>query len=92
MDRGRRVELYCDESVTFGKDRVGGTRISRLSHIDGKKNAPIIPTRGKGATWPVDPLPELSRVDQLKAEWRAASPERRTEIEAEVKALQDGAA
>src|SRR5690349_21496802 len=29
---GRRVELYCDPEVMFGKDKVGGTRISRLSH------------------------------------------------------------
>jgi hypothetical protein len=32
---GRRVELFCDPEVTFGRDKVGGTRISRLSHIDG---------------------------------------------------------
>src|SRR3954467_7808064 len=25
---GRKVTLYCDESVTFGKERTGGTRIS----------------------------------------------------------------
>lgn len=32
---GRRVRLYCDHEVIFGKDKVGGTRIAALSHIDG---------------------------------------------------------
>ena len=30
---GRRVTLYCDPAVTFGKEQTGGTRISHLSHI-----------------------------------------------------------
>jgi hypothetical protein len=88
---GRRVTLYCDESVTFGNDVVGGTRISHLSHIDGRKKIPLLVKRGKSATFTVDPLPELSKVDELKAEWRGATPERRAEIEAEVATLQGGA-
>src|SRR5450631_2396471 len=28
---GRRVTLFCDANVMFGKDRVGGSRISHLS-------------------------------------------------------------
>lgn len=85
---GRRVTLYCDESVTFGNDVVGGTRIAALSHIDQAKKIPLLVKRGKSATFTVQPLPELSRVDALKAEWRAAGPERRAEIEAEVARLQ----
>jgi hypothetical protein len=88
---GRRVTLYCDESVTFGNDVVGGTRISHLSHIDGRKKIPLLVKRGKSATFTVDPLPELSKVDELKAEWRGATPERRAEIEAAVATLQGGA-
>lgn len=84
---GRRVTLYCDESVTFGNDVVGGTRISHLSHIDGRKKIPLLVKRGKSATFVVDPLPELSPIDVLKAEWKSATPERRAEIEAEVAAL-----
>ena len=76
---GRRVTLYCDESVTFGNDVVGGVRISHLSHIEKPKKVPLLVKRGKSATFVVDPLPELSKVDQLKAEWRAATPERRAE-------------
>lgn len=87
---GRRVTLYCDESVTFGNDVVGGTRISHLSHIDGRKKIPLLVKRGKSATFVVDPLPdapELSEADELRAEWKTATPERRVEIEAEVAKL-----
>lgn len=55
---GRRVTLYCDESVTFGSDVVGGTRISHLSHIDGRKKIPLLVKRGKSATFTVEPLPD----------------------------------
>lgn len=55
---GRRVELYCDESVVFGGERVGGTRISRMSHIDGPKSVPIIIKKGRSGGYKVDPLPD----------------------------------
>ena len=92
---GHQVELYCDPDVMFGKEKVGGTRISRLSHIDGATNAPIIVGRGSRGKWPVKPLPQtadttapMSPIDTLKAEWRSADSERRKAIEAEVAALQ----
>lgn len=53
---GRRVTLYCDESVRFGNDVVGGTRISHLSHIDKPKSIPLLISRGKSATFRVQPL------------------------------------
>jgi hypothetical protein len=85
---GRQVELYGDPNVYFGKEKRGGTRISRLSHIASRKTTLVNPRGGgKGAYWSVDPLPELSQIDRLKAEWRGADPERRKEIEAEVEAL-----
>lgn len=55
---GRRVELFCDPDVKFGGQSVGGTRISRLSHIDGTKKIPLLVTRGKSATYKVEPLTE----------------------------------
>lgn len=55
---GRRVTLYCDESVRFGNDVVGGTRISHLSHIDKPKSIPLLVSRGKSATFKVLPLPD----------------------------------
>lgn len=61
---GQRVELYCDETVTFGKVAVGGTRISRLSGIDKPKSTPLIVSQGKGGSWRVDPLPPVDDIDQ----------------------------
>jgi hypothetical protein len=84
---GRSAELYGDPDVTFGRDKVGGIRVSRLSHIDAPVTANLTETRGKRKLHTVDPLP---RVDVLKAEWRTADPERRAAIEAEVATLQGG--
>ena len=55
---GRRVELYCDPDVIFGKEKVGGTRISRLSHISGVQKVPLLVSRGKSAIYTVEPLPD----------------------------------
>lgn len=54
---GRRVELYGDPEVYFGKEKRGGTRISRLSHIPSRKTTLVNPRGGRGAYWSVDPLP-----------------------------------
>ena len=85
---GRSAELYGDPEVTFGRDKVGGIRVSRLSHIDGPLSVNLTETRGKRKMHRVDPLPE---VDVLKAQWYSAAPERRAEIEARVAELQGGA-
>ena len=55
---GRRVTLFCDPEVKFGGDRVGGTRISHLSHIDGPRDVPLLVTRGRSAMYHVEPLTE----------------------------------
>ena len=86
---GRSAELYGDPEVTFGRDKVGGIRVSRLSHIDGPLSVNLTETRGKRKMHRVDPLP---RADILRAEWQTADPERRKAIEAEVASLQGGAA
>lgn len=87
---GRRVELFCDEAVKFGHDTTGGTRVSRLSHIEGPKSVPILLSKGRSGTYKVQPLPDptpADRIATLRAEWAAATPERRAEIEALVAEL-----
>jgi hypothetical protein len=97
---GRRVELFCDEAVMFGGELVGGTRISRLSHISDPRSVPIIIKKGRSGGYKVAPLPddapaaspklddETERaIADLRAEWTVASPERRAAIEANVAAL-----
>lgn len=53
---GRRVTLYLDPEVTFGKEKPGGTRISHLSHIDRPKKVPLLVARGRSAMFTVEPL------------------------------------
>jgi hypothetical protein len=85
---GKRVELFSDERVKFGNETPGGTRLSRLSDIDGPKSAPVMLSQGRAGVYKVVPLPDLSPADALRAEWKTADPERRKAIEAEVAALQ----
>ena len=58
---GRRVTLYRDQTVKFGSDTLGGIRISHLSHIEGPKNYKVTTTRGKRATFTVQPLKEAPK-------------------------------
>lgn len=90
---GHRLTLFCDESVMFGGKAVGGIRVSHVSGIDKPKQTPLLVKRGQSALFRVEPLPDLTTVDRIAAlgnEWRAATPERKTEIEAEVAALKAG--
>jgi hypothetical protein len=85
---GRRLTVYRDPTVRFGSAAVGGIRISHMSHIDKPVEVMSQVTRGKREKFTVTPLPELSPADKLRAEWKSATPERRAEIEAEVKGLE----
>lgn len=55
---GRRVTLYTDPTVSFGKDKVGGIRISHLSHITEPVQANLLVTRGKRKLFTAEPLIE----------------------------------
>jgi hypothetical protein len=55
---GRRITLYGDPDVTFGRDRVGGIKISHLSHITKPIQVALTVTRGKRAPFTVQPLPD----------------------------------
>lgn len=57
---GHQVELYGDPEVYFGKEKRGGTRISRLSHISSSKTTLVNPRGGRDAYWTVKPLPEAA--------------------------------
>jgi hypothetical protein len=86
---GNRVTLFCDPTVQFGNDTVGGTRISHMTGIDKPLRVPLLVKRGKSAVFTVQPLNEAppmpSRdflaeaklaggdVESLKALWSAAS-------------------
>lgn len=55
---GRRMTIYRDPEVTFGKDKVGGIKISHLSHIDKRLQIALTVTRGRRAQFTADPLPD----------------------------------
>ena len=55
---GRRVTLYRDPEVMFGRDKVGGIKISHLSDIKGQLKVALTVTRGKRAPHVVDVLTE----------------------------------
>lgn len=59
---GRRATLYQDPTVRFGRDVLGGIRISHLSHIGDKPlNVKVTTTRGKRETVTVQPLKEAPK-------------------------------
>ena len=87
---GRRVRLYRDAEVTFGKDKTGGTRISHASHMDKSVTVSLPTSKGKFGAFTVTPLPDAAptitpatpeevqactEVDELRAMWSTATPE-----------------
>lgn len=72
---GRRITLYGDPTITFGKDAVGGIRIRALSHIDEPLTVALTVTRGKRAPFTVQPLADVdpSRVSAAVTAINAAS-------------------
>lgn len=102
---GRRITLYRDPSVRFGKDEVGGIKISHLSGIDKPLTIALTVTRGKRAPHRVDPLSDApteptadevaacTDVDQLRALYSAArTPERKAQIKARSEQIKEPSA
>lgn len=54
---GRRLRLYNDRTVTFGKVKTGGVRISGASHIDQAVTLTLPVSRGKYSAFRVEPMP-----------------------------------
>ena len=92
---GRRMTLYRDPEVTFGRDKVGGIKISAMSHIDKPLAIALTATRGKRALHKVAPLPDALQpqpepteadvaactdTDVLRDMWQRSGDERRAQI------------
>lgn len=102
---GRRLTLFRDPSVRFGKDEVGGIKISHMSHMVKPWKGALTATRGKKAVHTVAPLPEavqapLVTADQVAActdlavlqeWWKSAGPDLRTAIEARAAEVRESA-
>jgi hypothetical protein len=76
---GRRMTIYRDPEVMFGRDKVGGIKISHLSHIDKRLELALTVTRGKRASFSVEPLADapaaITDADVTEFEKRIASAE-----------------
>lgn len=102
---GRHLTLYRDPDVTFGREKVGGIRVSHMEGLDGPLTVPLTVKRGRRAPYTVQPLaappaagPSLEDVaragdeETLRAMWQATSrPDIRQAITARVQALRTAA-
>jgi len=61
---GRRITLFRNPEITFGRDKVGGIEISHLSHIEKPLTVALTATRGKRKNFTVAPLPAAPKVEQ----------------------------
>jgi len=61
---GRTLTLYRDPDVQFGGLKVGGTRISHMSHIDGPQTLALTATRAARKPYTVRPFVAAVEVDQ----------------------------
>ena len=68
---GRRAEIYTDAEVAFGKAKVGGIRISRMSHLDKPLSLALTATRGKKQTHRIEPLPDNTPSHEVQPDWQA---------------------
>jgi hypothetical protein len=98
---GRRVTLFFDPNVSFGKERTGGTRIAAMSNLPGGKrlSIPMTVTRGKSTTFTIEPLPDAAPAvtaeqvaastdpAELRSWWKGANPQVREQIRLRVEAL-----
>ncbi|QIK64117.1 hypothetical protein G7068_13620 [Leucobacter viscericola] len=64
---GRQMRLYADPEVRFGKSKVGGIRISHMSHIDKAVDPILAVARGKRAQFIVQPLATTPAVNAAQA-------------------------
>lgn len=53
---GRSMTLYGDQDVIFGGQKVGGIRISHMSHIDRPISLPLSASKTKRILYKVEPL------------------------------------
>lgn len=53
---GRSMRLYCDPEVKFGGSKVGGIRVSHLTHIGRPVTMNLTVTRAKRKPYTVEPM------------------------------------
>lgn len=84
---GRRLVIYRDPEITFGRDKVGGIRISAMSDIPNRLSLALTVTRGRRAPFIVEPLRDEPGKPGLISKAEAAEFERRIAEAASIKEL-----
>lgn len=75
---GRRLTLYRNPDITFGKDKVGGIEIGEMSHLDKPLTVALTATRGKRKSFSVKPLPDAAPARDFLAEAEKANGDKDT--------------
>lgn len=70
---GRSMTLYCDPNVQFGGMKVGGIRISHMSHMEKAQTMALTATKSKRAPFTVQPLEGGPNVEDMIEKYAAAS-------------------
>lgn len=65
---GRRLTLYRNPEITFGKDKVGGIEIGEMSHLEKPLTVALTATRGKRRSFSVKPLADAPPARDFLAE------------------------
>lgn len=72
--RGRQVELYTNPEVTWGGMKVGGIRISRMSHLERPLVIALQEKKGSRKMTTVNPLAaQIAPIDEARAALNAAT-------------------
>lgn len=67
---GRKLTLFRNPAIRFGKDEVGGIQISHMSHIDAPISVALTVTRGKRAPFTVQPIVDATpKADESGRDW-----------------------
>lgn len=69
---GRRLTLYRNPEITFGREKVGGIEISHLSDIPKPLTVALTATRGKRKNFTVQPLADAAPARDWLAELEQA--------------------
>jgi len=60
---GRRLKLFRNPDIRFGKEAVGGIEIAAMSDLPKRLTVSLMVTRGKRKPFSVDPLPDAPKPD-----------------------------
>lgn len=65
---GKRMTLYRDPTIKFGRDETGGVRVSHMSHLKQKLKLALTVTKGKREPYIVEPLPAEAEPSPIVSE------------------------